>query len=213
MYSPFQSRSIHQLPPRLFIFLETRDILELSCTNRTTRVQTTNDLYKRKCNTFEKLINYFYYKSTFNEKKITIYRHYDNDYYKNVRCFFQFLPEIFQFINDHRLISIDLSCPEYSGKMLGVDTEHEVQLVAEQFLQLLSTNRTLASCNLGLFEWALDRERVRLAVEHHPMMDYVCIRSNCSRTDFNKLPNTLYRNKTDNTFYWAHFRNKKDINY
>jgi len=212
MFSPFHAESTHQLPPHLSSFLEPRDVFELCCINRSTHSQIKDHLHERKKDFSNKLIEYFYYNNM--SKKITIARRYDNEYYKNVRLLFQFLPELFQFIHDQQIVSIDLSClnsygghPECPYKMLAITSEKEIKAVARHLLDLIAANQTLTACNIGLFEWVLDRDDVHSAVEYHPKMDYLSIRASCATTYFSKPPTTLYRSKKHNTFYWAHFRN------
>jgi hypothetical protein len=216
MFSPFHTQSTYELPPHLSTFLETREMFELSCINRSTHSQIKQDLHNRKKYVSEKLIKYFYCNNRL--KKITIAHRYDDEYYKNVRLLFQFLPELFQFIYDHQIVSIDLSCltsyggyPECPSKMIGLHSEQMVKAVSDQLLNLVSTNQTLLSCNLGLFEWVLECDDVHHAIEHHPMMEYLSIRAEDASAYFSKPPTKLYRNKKDNTFYWAHFRNNEDI--
>jgi hypothetical protein len=213
----FRTNSIHQFPPYFSTFLQPSEVLSLACTNKNNWSQVEKDLSSRRHVIFDRLMNYWYYKTTDylnGNKKITIQRRYDEHYYKNVRSLFQFLPELFDFIKKQGILIVDLSClssyggyPEYPTKMLGTNDPSAIAKIAEQFLSLLSKNTTLSWCNMGIFENVLNRSLVEEMIRGHPTLDHLSIRANGSTTYFNYPPMTLYRNRIDGTFYWSNFRN------
>lgn len=211
----FRSDSV-QFPPCMSTFLQPSEVLELACTNQSNRGQVVKELYSRRKGVFNHLMNYWYY-STIDylngNKRITIQRRYDDHYYKNVRALFHFLPELFDFIEKQGILVLDLSClNSYGGssecpkRMLGIDDRDTIVKMGEQLLTLVSTNTTFSWCNLGLFETVLDRPRVEEMIQGHPTLDHLSIRANGSSTYYNYPPTRLYRNRTDGTFYWGHFR-------
>jgi hypothetical protein len=146
------------------------------------------------------------------QKTITIRKRYDDDYYQKVRALFCCLPEIFQFIQSHGIVSLDFGCttdyggyPESPIRMISSDRA-ELERITSQLLTLLSHNTTLVRCNLGLFESLISRRRLINAIEHHPVIDTINMVPNGARTNFLQDPHILWRNMKDGSFYWNHFR-------
>jgi len=214
MLSPFHSKSIHQLPPGLSSFLDTRDLLELSCTSKIIGQQIKDDLQEQKAKLFLKLIYYFYYSNyQFTDQRgISFRRRYDSDYTKNISLVFCYLPEIFQFMNSHKVTSLDMGCtsnyggyPESAYERVSSDTTR-IQQLGEQLLSLLSTNQHLEWCNLGLFDGILNYNDIERAVKNHPTIDRISMTPSRSTTYYNQPPKTLWRNRKNGTFYWNHWR-------
>jgi hypothetical protein len=211
----FRAESV-QFPPCMSVFLQPSEVLALACTSHTNFKQVKKDLHSRRQVIFDRLMNYWYYDTIDylnGNKKITIQHRYDKHYYKNVRILFQFLPELFDFIEKQGILIVDLSClnsygghPECPERMLGIDDQSTIVKISEQFLSLLSKNTTLSWCNIGLFETVLNRSLVEEMIQGHPTLDHLSIRANGSTTYFNHPPKTLYRNRLCGTFYWSHFR-------
>ena len=213
MTLPFHPSSSHLLPSGMFDFLGNSDLVQLATVNQITRQQSKQQLQKRRDQFLNTLFSYFEYTSTYepHKKTFTIHKQYDNHYYSYVKLLFRCLPELFQYIQHHHITYLDLGCvnhyggyPDIFNRMISI-VPHELQEIGFQILDLLKKNTTLYSCNLGLFEHVLFRSDVSASIEGHPTIQSIWMRSSTSRTNFNKEPNTLWKN-ADGTCYWAHFR-------
>ena len=211
---PFHPASSHVLPSILFDFLEDYDLLQLSTVNHIVQHQITDWLEKRRQSFLQRLFIYFESTGSYEpyKKSLTIRLRYDKNYYSNVKFLFQNIPELFQYIQHHHITYLDLGCinsyggyPECPYRMIS-PVQDELQKIGTQLLNLLSTNTTLHSCNLGLFESILSHNEVSSAIKEHPSLQYLSMRSNGARTDYREDPPTLWRH-TNGTFYWTHFRN------
>jgi len=215
IYSPFQLGSLHQLPPSLSDFLENRDLLEFSCTNQSIREQNRPSLVIRKRQMFKQLIHYFYLSFDVHRKHISFLRQYDAYYSKYFALMFQFLPELFEFIQQHGITSFDMGCtsgygsyPSSAHEMICPRTP-QLKQIARDLLFYLSINQTIEWCNLGIFYHSgiITRKQVEDAVRNHPVMDRVSLTPSRSRSYFKcELPTTLWRNYKTGTFYWNHVR-------
>jgi len=212
--SPFHSNSIHQLPPGLSSFLAPCDLLELACTAKTIHHQVKENLQEQKAKLFLNLIYYFYYSNyqTSEQRGISLLRRYDNDYTKNISRIFCYLPEVFQFMNSHCVTSLDMGCtsdyggyPESAFQRVS-SNKARIKEVADQLLDLLSTNRHLEWCNLGLFDGIIDYSDIHCAIKNHPTIDRISMTPSRSTTYYNRPPKTLWRNRKNGTFYWNHWR-------
>jgi len=212
----FRTDSVLQFPPSFSSFLQPYEVLALGCTNKNNWSQVKKELYGRRQGVFDQLMYYWYYCNISyinGEKHIVIHRRYDDHYYKNVRILFQFLPELFDFIEKKDVHVLDFSClnsyggdPECPERMLDILERSAITKIGEEILTLLSKNTTLSWCNLGLFEGVLERGRVEEMIQGHPTLDHISLRSHGSSTYYNEHPTTLYRNRINGTFYWSHFR-------
>ena len=221
MTTPFHHTSTVELPIGIVHFLAPSDLSQFSRINRTMHHRAEEELKKRKEEFVNRLINYFYCIISYSDgshKTISIRIQYTDDYYQNVRRLFYFLPELFAFIETHQITDIDLGCvnsyggyPESPYRMISPDCI-ELRRIGKQLLALLSQNTTIRSCNLGLFQDLLSRKSIIHAVENHPTLDTLHMVSNGARTDFRALPQTLWRNILDRSFYWNHFRQNDSIN-
>jgi hypothetical protein len=215
MMSPFHRDSTHQLPGGLSLFLSSSDLLELTCTNHGIRKQVENDLETRKSKTIEDLLYYFYYCGFDSETgRISLRRRYENWYEKNVRLLFRFLPELFQFIEQHKIIRLDLSCvssyggnPIHSSTILYKNTVERNEILST-LREQIQKNTTLIYCNLGFFLHDLTHYEIESMFLHHPTIDCVSLNSEASTVSFRKPANMMWRNRKDGSFYWDHLRNE-----
>jgi hypothetical protein len=216
---PFHSNSTNELPVGIIQFLPSADLNQFSCVNRAMHDQIEEEMKIRKKELVDHLIYYFYYSNAYDleRKCITIRKQYNKDYYKNVRILFHCLPELFDFIETHKITHLDLGCTnDYGGhaespyRIISSNYD-EICAAAKQVLHLLSQNTTLITCNLGLFQDIIGRKQIIDAVENHPTLDYLEMLSNGASTRFSAAPTTLYRNRRDRSFYWDRFRHD-DLN-
>lgn len=219
MSSPFHATSTHEIPQSLLPFLGDRELSQLSRTNRTIYRRLEQELFLRKRVIVRDLIYFFYYCNNPEAmSRFTLRFRYDEEYPKNIKLVFALLPEIFGFLECHRVPHLDLGFLEsYGGHPASPfqwihSHADELKRIKLQLLDLLSKNTSLIHCNLGLFEDLIHRKEIICAVEHHPTLDTIRMRSEGSTTYFNRPPVTLYRNRRDRSFYWDHFRHDDDLN-
>lgn len=213
MSSPFHANSSQEVPQSILPFLGDYELSQLSQVNRTIHRRIKRDLLVRKYEVFQYLIYFFYYCNNPEcMKRFTIRFRYEFDYFKNVKLVFLFLPELFEFLEDHRVPDLDLGFLESYGGYPACPFQRinshadELKQIKLQLLDLLSKNTSLVNCNLGLFEGLIRREEIINAVENHPMLDRIQMRSSGASVYFNRPPVNLWRNRKDRTFYWDHFR-------
>ena len=201
--------------PNVNNFLTTNELVTVSCVNNTTYQYTKQTLIDRKKKMIDELIRYFYW---IDNKRISLYRRYSTlqpnrevfkspatIYELNLRKLFSVLPELFEFIVNHNITSLDLGCiTSYGGYPVNF-TDSSSNIILDKLLLLIKNNSTLTYCNLGLFEYNIDRNALIEIVSSHPKLECISIRANGATTHFNRPPTSLYRNK-DNMFVWSYFR-------
>jgi hypothetical protein len=194
-----------QIPiPTLVDFLSTNDFAEFAQVNRIIYTNTKTDLAKRKKSEAANIITYFL---TY-DNRITIYRQYDKNYEQNVQKIFMFLPELFDFIQLNKIKYLDLSSvrSHRCNSCILISRNKNLYLdIINQLINLLKGNNTLEYCNIGFFEWIINRNHLQLSMQNHPTITCVSIRSITSKTNFNEAPNSLYKLPTGE-FVWSHFR-------
>jgi len=215
MMSPFHRDSTHQLPGDLSTFLSTTDLLELSCTKHGIRQQVKDELETRKTKAIDDLIYYFYYCGFDSETgRLSLRRRYENWYEKNVRLLFRFLPELFQFIQQHNIIRLDLSCVgSYGGYPVDASSivykdKLERDTILSTLKEQLRSNTTLIYCNLGFFLHDLSRYEIEDIFLDHPVIDCVNMTCETATAYLHQPSNMMWRNRNDRSFYWAHFRDQ-----
>jgi hypothetical protein len=186
-------------------FLDNKSLLQLSCVNRTTCTTLHNHIQERKRTLFQDTIYYLYYcNAAAARKTLNLQRRYDENYESSIRTLFHFLPELFEFLQDHQvehfvLASMDdnVLC-EVSHAMAALFSPERMKEICDQFIHLLSQNSTLVTCTLEIFYdiIMLNRNRLRDAIHQHPTLNIVTLSS------WSNNPNTLWRAK-DGSFYWA----------
>ena len=202
------------------MFLNTNELVTMSIVNNITYQYTKQTLIDRKKKMIDDLIRYFYW---MDDKKISLYRRYSTlqpnrevlkspgtIYELNFRKLFSVLPELFEFIVNHNITSLDLGCiTSYGGYPVNF-TDSSSNLILDKLLLLIKNNSTLTYCNLGLFEYNIDRDALIEIVSSHPKLECISIRANGATTHFHRPPTSLYRKK-DGSFVWSHFRPLEDI--
>ena len=214
MTLPFHPSSSHLLPSGMFDFLGNSDLVQLATVNQITRQQSKQQLQKRRTEFLQTLFSYFETTSTYepHKKTFTLFRQHDINYYPYVKLLFRYLPELFEYIQHHHITYLDFGCirdyemyADWKGYRMIFNVSTTLYEIGSQVLSHLKKNTTLYSCNLGLFEHVLSRSNVFDALEGHPTIQSIWMRSSTSRTNFDKEPTTIWRH-TDGTYYWAHFR-------
>jgi hypothetical protein len=195
----------YQLPPPLGTFLSTTDLITFSTVDRYVCHQMKNELHLRKEQWIERLIQSFVYTSL--PYHLSLSRQEE----RRVRILFQFLPELFQFIAAHKIISLDLSMvssyggyPLYARQVLW-ERGWNQEAVLDQLASRLASNTTLEQCNLALFRADLSNERLEEIFKDHPTIDHICMNPPSATSYYDRPPTTLWRR--EGGLYWAHFRN------
>ena len=197
-------------------FLSNKELIECSCSNRLFSEQLHSIVKERKTTFVNQILQYFY---TDGNQSISIHPRFhpryltiDEPYRVYVRKLFTILPELFEFIQMHQITKLDLGCvtsyggfPESPYHIVAPSLQG-VLTVSNQLLSLLSKNKTIVTCNFGLFQNVMQRKDIINAVEGHPVLDHLSMLSIGARTDFRDHPHTLWRDKRYGFFYWDHFR-------
>lgn len=195
----------YQLPPHLGSFLSTADLITFSTVDQTVRQQMKRELRRRKEKWIERLIQSFVYTSL--PHHLSLSRQEEH----RVRLLFQFLPELFQFIDTYNIISLDMSMvsayggyPQYARQVLW-ERGWNQEAVLDQLTSRLASNTTLEQCNLALFREDLSNERLEEIFKGHPTIDHICMNPPSAASYYDRPPTTLWRR--EGGLYWAHFRN------
>lgn len=154
-----------------------------------------------------KAIRYFHVSN-----RITI-RKQSGPYDDHLRILFAHLPELFDYIEKHNVTALDLSMvTDYGGHAMPASlvaprlfTKGMVAVV-EELRVLLSRNKTLTYCNIGLFADEYTRTEIQTIFEDHPTIDAVSLTSIGAPTYYHMPPNSMYRDKPAGFLYWGHFR-------
>jgi chromosome condensin MukBEF MukE localization factor len=201
--------SMYQFPQTIVDLLPVSDVATLSSLNTIMNNDMKIYMKKYRNDKIEELLYYFYYSDPVNSR-ISIYTRYHSYYAKNVRDLFYFLPELFDFIKQKNITSLDLSCitsyggyPESPERMICNEI-NTIQFISNQLIKLVSDNDTLTYCNLGMFLYYIDRDKLRTEICKNKTLQLLSLQPNGSTTYFNKPPNTLYRRQ--DIFLWSHFK-------
>ena len=186
-------------------FLTTSELVTVSCVNNKMYNEIKHDLNERKKIFVDMLIYYFYYMDS--NECISLCRGYSSYYEIYVRKLFLVLPELFEFIENHNITNLDLSCvtsyggyPENPKKFIA---SNDINIILDQLILLIKNNTTLIYCNIGLFENYIHRDKLKLLL--HPKLNCISIRANGATSSLNEPPTSLYRMK-DGSFVWSHLR-------
>lgn len=192
----------HILQCRVDTFLDPPSLLELCCVNQMAYGQVKDAIQERKRTLFHDTIYYLYYcNEAAARKKLDLRRRYDTIYEESIRALFYLLPELFQFLQDHRVqvLAMGLMDSRVDGTTRATSTlfpPADRQQICRQFLTLLSQNTTLVSCNAEFFYDIMDRNQLVEAIRQHPTLQVVTLSS------WSNNPHTLWRAQ-DGSFYWA----------
>jgi len=149
-----------------------------------------------------------------------MHRNYQPHFRKNVRRLFQFLPEWFAYLNEHKVNYLDLGDPYYHDthsfhlippfvyttivdQLISKDAI-VIESILEHIFEFLRHNQYLCYCNLGIFQPYLNRDRVKEVVTNHPHLYHVQIASRSSYIIVGQEPTSLYR-IIDGNFEWRHY--------
>jgi len=148
-----------------------------------------------------------------------MHRHYQLHFKKQVRRLFQFIPEWFAYLNEHKITYLDLGDPYYYDNnffqpvppFVYMTLVHQliskdptvITSILEHIYDFLQHNEYLAYCNLGIFQPYLDRNRLKEIVSHHPHLYHLEIASRASYLIVGQEPTSLYR-MHNGEFEWRH---------
>lgn len=190
----------YKLPP-LLDHLEHVELVELACVSHHMERETRKECAVRKAAAILEIMKYFH---TPKALIFSMHRNYQPHFKKQVRRLFQFLPEWFAYLNEHKVTYLDLGDPfqlatdppfNYKTRVdqLISDDTAVIESVLKRILHFLKHNQYLTYCNLGIFQPYLDRDHVKEAVIHHPHLHHVEIASRSSHFMVSQEPTSLYR--------------------
>ena len=182
---------MYQCPPEIRDFMNSRDLLEFTCVNRSAYHL---DLKKRKAVHAEYIMNYFYstmHAYSQHNISICLYKVYDTHYMRNIRHLFYLLPELFAFIEQRNIKVLHLSCvamiweDKYSKKRLHSINDYlihpfnqELYKVIQPYLLPLLTlirNSSLVECNIGLFRDMIDKNTLSSMIVRSPTIKHLSV--------------------------------------
>lgn len=194
----------YQFPSILLTFLNDADIGTLSRVSQQLRKDTQLERVFRKRQTISLVMKYFHRPDI---HMFSLHRPFRDDFLVYARRLFQFIPEWFQYMTDHKIEYLDMSFmePRLSPgiKLHQIISYSEIPALVETILSHISQNTTLTYCNLNLFGQILTQNQVYEAVRHHPTLDQVEL---CASLGYYSptMPMALYR-MHDRSFEWRHY--------
>ena len=191
----------HFLPECVADFLDTRTIVTFSSTNRSIKQKLEKQIKAHKERRLEELFSYFYKGESF---------HLEQNSRSKIKYVLLYLPELFAYIEKIGIDYIDLGLTSYRDGYTShissyIPDRYQQEIITSQRLSCLKKDKTLKNCNLGVFEWYLDRDTILDVFQNHPKLDWLTLRSCFARTQFTDPPHTIYR-KSNGVAIWSHFR-------
>ena len=191
----------HFLPECLADFLDTRSIVTFASTNRSIKQKLEKQIKAHKERRLEELFFYFYRGKSF---------HLEQNSRSKIKYVLLYLPELFAYIEKIGTDYIDLGLTSYRDGYTShissyIPDRSQQDIITSQLISCLKKNKTLKKCNLGVFEWYLDRDTIVEVFQNHPTLDWLTLRSCGSKTRFTDPPHTIYR-KSNGVAIWSHFR-------
>ena len=197
----------YKLPP-LLDYLENVELVELACVSHHMEHETKQECTTRKAAAILMIMKYFH---TPKMLIFSMHRHYQLHFKKQVRHLFQFLPEWFAYLNEHKITYLDLGDPYYYDNnrdpvTVGPSISYislvdqviskdptVITSILEHIYDFLQHNQHLCYCNLGIFQPYLDLDRLKEIVFHHPHLYHLEIASRASYLIVGQEPTSLYR--------------------
>ena len=205
----------YKLPP-ILEYLEDVELAELSCVSHYMEHETRKQRDIRKAVAILLIMKYFH---TPKMLIFSMHRHYQPHFKKQVRRLFQFLPEWFAYLNEHKITYLDLGDPYYYDNnffqpvppFVYMTLVHQliskdptvITSILEHIYDFLQHNQHLCYCNLGIFQPYLDRDRLKEIVSHHPHLYHLEIASRASYLIVGQEPTSLYR-MNNGDVEWRH---------
>jgi hypothetical protein len=187
----------HFLPECVAGFLDAQNIITFSSTNSSIRDKLEKQIQAHKQRRLEEIFRCFHRLKSF---------HLDwtiQDCSSKIKYVLLYLPELFSYIEKTGDDYIDLGY--YKDISLFIPDKSELAKVTSQLLSCLKNNKKLKKCNLGLFEWQLERDTILEVFQSHPNLEWLSLRTSTSKTRFTDPPHTIYRNSSGEAV-WSHFK-------
>lgn len=134
------------------------------------------ELQKRKHKIVSSLLSYFHLS---NRNGFSINDIYFHEYHEYVRILFYHLPELFEFITQHKIRWLDLSFTCSYGKILN----HPYEMISsdqsfvlstfKQLIDLIKHNHTLHLVNVGIYHQLINRHHIVYELKNHPTLQLV----------------------------------------
>jgi hypothetical protein len=163
----------HFLPECVACFLDTQSIISFSSTNRLIRDKLKRQVKVHKQKRLEEIFRCFYRLGSFHLEWTL------EDSTSKIKYVLLYLPELFAYTEKKGTDYIDLGF--YKHIYGFIPDKSELAKVTSQLLICLKNNKTLKKCNLGLFEWHIDRNSILEIFQNHPNLEWLSLRTSTSR--------------------------------
>jgi hypothetical protein len=187
----------HFLPECVAGFLDTQSIITFSSTSRSSRDKLEKQIEYHKQIRLEEIFSCFHKRESFHLEWTL------QDSRNKIKYVLFYLPELFSYIEKKGTDFIDLGYHEDIS--LFISDKSQLAKVTNQLLSCLKQNKTLKKCNLGVFEWQLERDTILQVFQNHPSLEWLSLRTSTSKTRYTDPPHTIYR-KSNGEGVWSHFR-------
>jgi hypothetical protein len=164
----------YQLPSTLLTFLDEVEIGTLSYVSKQLYEDTRVERETRKRKIISHVLHYFHHPFAV---MFSLHRTFQDDFLINIKRLFHFIPEWFQYLEEHDVRYLDLSIMEHRiypfMNIRRIIPEYDIPSRIRSILEHLSHNTTLVYCNFNLFRDMITQDQVYEAVQHHPKLDQV----------------------------------------
>jgi len=194
----------YQLPSTLLFFLDEAELGTLACVSKRLCEDTRLERAHRRRNVISHILHYFHHPF---EVMFSLHRSFQDDFLLNIRRLFHFIPEWFQYLEEHNVRYLDLSLMEprtyASISLRRIIPESDIPMRIQSILDHVSRNTTLLYCNFNLFRDIITQDQIYTAFQHHPKIDQVEIIMSLGYYS-PTCPLSLFR-ISDGTLEWRHY--------
>jgi hypothetical protein len=163
--------TLYEFPAGILPFLEASELVKLSQVNKKLAMETKRTRILRREETIRAILTYFHRPSTLIFSNQNVPHYSDDPYYRKIfKRLFYFLPELFQYIEEHQIRSLIISPNAYNLSLIPYTA---LLGVLAQFLQLLRMNTTLTDCNIGFFAHFLNGGELEHIMRNHPLLYHI----------------------------------------
>jgi len=164
----------YQLPSTLLTFLNESELGILACVSQQLRDDTRLERMFRKRQMISRVLQYFHHPFAV---MFSLHRTFQDGFLLNIKRLFQFIPEWFQYLEEHGVRYLDMSILEHRiypfMNLRRIIPEYDIPMRIQSILEHLAQNTTLVYCNFNLFRGMITRDQVYEAFQHHPKIDQV----------------------------------------
>jgi hypothetical protein len=194
----------YQFPSTILSFLNESELGTVACVSKQLCDDTQLERTTRKRKIISHVLHYFHHPF---EVMFSLHRTFQDDFLINIKRLFHFIPEWFQYLDEHNVQYLDLSIMEHRiypfMNLRRIIPESDIPIRIQSILEHLSHNTTLVYCNFNLFRDMITQEEVYAAVQHHPKIDQVEITMSLGYYS-PACPMSLYR-VSDGRLEWRNY--------